>query len=123
MNTNTDPTRKRIVMALLQREAQLRATLQSETAAISQAGGAPGEVTDFKDLASSESLTAIDAIQGEHAATELGQVAAALRRLQDGTYGTCTDCGEPIDEKRLLALPAAPRCTACQAIAEQAKGH
>ncbi len=122
MPTDTDPVRKRIITSLLQREAELRATLQSETAAISQAG-ASGEVTDFKDLASSETESAIDAIQGDHAATELAQVAGAMRRLQDGTYGTCTDCGVAIDEQRLLALPSAPRCTACQAIAEQASGH
>ncbi|MES2787113.1 MAG: TraR/DksA family transcriptional regulator [Pseudomonadota bacterium] len=122
MPTNTDPVHKRIATALLQREAELRATLKSETASISHARGEPGEVTDFKDLASSESESAIDAIQGEHAAAELAQVAAAMRRLQDGTYGICTDCGVAIDEQRLLALPSAPRCTACQALAEQAGG-
>lgn len=34
----------------------------------------------------------------------------ALARLDDGTYGTCVDCGEPIDEARLEFRPEAARC-------------
>ncbi len=44
---------------------------------------------------------------------------AALRRVDEGSYGLCLDCGEPIDERRLAALPATPFCTACQAIHER----
>jgi RNA polymerase-binding transcription factor DksA len=35
---------------------------------------------------------------------------AALARLDDGTYGTCVDCGKPIDEERLSFRPEAARC-------------
>ena len=35
----------------------------------------------------------------------LAQVRAALRRIEDGTYGTCEYCGGPITPKRLEALP------------------
>jgi DnaK suppressor protein len=45
---------------------------------------------------------------------QLGAVDDALRRLDDGTYGTCVECGEQIDRRRLAALPAAPRCRRCQ---------
>jgi len=38
----------------------------------------------------------------------------ALDRLMDGGYGRCTDCGEEIDGKRLVADPAASLCIACQ---------
>ncbi len=44
----------------------------------------------------------------------LDAVEEALRRLGDGTYGLCTDCGQPIPEKRLEAIPWAVRDIACQ---------
>ena len=70
---------------------------------------------DFKDVAADETRAAIDDVALSHAATELTQVSAALRRIDEGGYGQCLECGEAIDERRLLALPATPFCTACQA--------
>jgi RNA polymerase-binding transcription factor DksA len=45
---------------------------------------------------------------------ELREVEAARRRIADGSYGTCTDCGGDIGLPRLQANPAAARCTPCQ---------
>src|SRR5437016_11803509 len=42
----------------------------------------------------------------ESVEAELADVEHALRRLDDGTYGTCEACGRPIDEQRLEAMPA-----------------
>ncbi len=39
----------------------------------------------------------------------------ALIRLDEGSYGVCSDCGVEISEKRLKAVPFARRCVACQA--------
>ncbi len=50
---------------------------------------------------------------------ELDDVEHALRRLDDGSYGTCEACGRPIDDDRLEAMPAARFCLADQATAEQ----
>lgn len=38
------------------------------------------------------------------------EIKAALRRMKDGTYGTCNECGEDIDLDRLEANPAASTC-------------
>ncbi len=57
----------------------------------------------------------VDAAEVSHDSEELREIAAALRRLDDGTYGTCLDCGAGIDAARLHAEPAAARCVACQA--------
>jgi DnaK suppressor protein len=43
------------------------------------------------------------------------EVAAALSRVQAGSYGRCVDCGRPVPEGRLEARPEAARCVACQA--------
>lgn len=45
----------------------------------------------------------------------------ALRRLDDGTYGICADCGKPVPESRLEAKPEAARCLTCQAKRDRAR--
>jgi len=47
--------------------------------------------------------------------TEIHQIDAALKRISEGTYGTCAKCGEPIDPRRLQALPTAATCISCSA--------
>ena len=42
-----------------------------------------------------------------------------LRKIDDGTYGTCEECGEEIGEKRLSVLPTATLCRNCQEKKEQ----
>lgn len=49
----------------------------------------------------------------------LENVIGALHRLEAGTYGTCTRCGEPIGPKRLLVLPEAAECIDCVRFAEE----
>src|SRR5690349_10395784 len=44
----------------------------------------------------------------------LREVEAALRRIEQGTYGVCHECEEPISTKRLDAVPWAKYCVVCQ---------
>jgi DnaK suppressor protein len=44
----------------------------------------------------------------------LASVDAALLAMQDGSYGTCAECGEPIATRRLQAIPWASHCIRCQ---------
>jgi RNA polymerase-binding transcription factor DksA len=55
----------------------------------------------------------------EQVEAELADVEHALRRLDDGTYGTCEVCGKAIPEERLEAMPAARLCLEHQAEAER----
>ena len=55
----------------------------------------------------------------EQIEAELGDVEHALKRLDDGTYGTCEFDGKPIPEERLEAQPAARFCVEHQAEAER----
>ena len=50
---------------------------------------------------------------------ELSLVDAALRRIQAGSYGKCTDCSMQIPQARLQAAPQAPRCIDCQELVER----
>jgi len=51
--------------------------------------------------------------------TELRALDAARGRMDEGSYGTCVDCGTDIDFARLKAAPAALRCIRCQTLHEK----
>jgi RNA polymerase-binding transcription factor DksA len=55
----------------------------------------------------------------EQVEAELADVEYALRRLDDGTYGTCEVCGKVIPDDRLEAIPTARLCLEHQAEAER----
>ena len=50
----------------------------------------------------------------ENSGHVLGEIEAALKRIEEGTYGTCTNCDRPIAVERLEALPWATLCIDCQ---------
>lgn len=49
----------------------------------------------------------------------LRNVRAALRRIDDGSFGVCAHCEEEISPKRLAAVPWAPFCIRCQEAADR----
>jgi DnaK suppressor protein len=51
----------------------------------------------------------------------LNKINEALRRLDEGTYGNCFECGDEIAEARLRALPFAVRCKDCEEARETAE--
>ena len=53
-------------------------------------------------------------------AETLNKIDEALRRLEEGTFGYCFECGEEISERRLRALPFAVRCKDCEEAREMA---
>lgn len=115
----SSPVTQKLAAKLREREAELRTLLQEHAGAAVVATENPPEVLDFKDVAAGDRQALLDEVTLSHATAELHQVVAALRRVADGSYGECQDCGEPIDERRLFAMPATPFCTACQAIHER----
>ena len=56
-------------------------------------------------------------------AETLNKIDLALRRLGEGTYGQCFECGEEIAEARLRALPFAVRCKDCEEAREAAESR
>jgi len=52
----------------------------------------------------------------------LAQVEDALGRIEDGTYGICQRCGDPIDIARLRVLPFATLCIRCKELEEKSNG-
>jgi DnaK suppressor protein len=66
-------------------------------------------------------LSRIEALQSqglthtlaEREKAQLAQIVAALRRLEEGTYGACNGCGGSIPYERLLVYPETMACAAC----------
>ena len=52
---------------------------------------------------------------GAAGAREIRMIEAALDRIANGDYGSCAECGEPIADERLDAVPATPLCADCAA--------
>ena len=63
------------------------------------------------DLADDETLIGVDDVLR----AEIGQIKLALGRIENGTYGTCSNCGADISRERLHARPIATRCINCAA--------
>ena len=57
------------------------------------------------------------------AESALEDIDAALQRLEQGSYGTCERCAEPIPWERLDVLPMTRLCTPCQYLAESGWSH
>lgn len=57
---------------------------------------------------------------GEAERLELQRIDGALQRIEAGAYGSCAECGGPIERKRLEALPWAVRCAGCAEAHERA---
>jgi RNA polymerase-binding protein DksA len=60
----------------------------------------------------------IDYTLGENSEQILSEIDAALKRIEDGTYGTCINCGGEIPRERLEAYPWASLCIDCKRRAE-----
>jgi RNA polymerase-binding protein DksA len=66
------------------------------------------------DMATSTFDRELDYTLEENVERALGEIDAALQRIENGTYGTCVNCGEPIAQERLEALPWATLCIDCK---------
>ena len=70
------------------------------------------------DLAANRSDAQLLTVLSDADARILEDVAAAIGRLDNGSYGYCAACEEPIDPARLRALPEAAECVECVRFAE-----
>lgn len=69
-----------------------------------------GEDENAEEVATYDTnLQLIDSVQ-----TDIRDAKDALKRIENGTYGLCKYCNNPIDEQRLRARPASSSCVACK---------
>lgn len=89
-------------------DAKGRATAEEQTAAEER-------LADVVDLAAAEAGRSMTLRLRDREYKMLRKIRDALRRLEEGTYGICEDCGEPIAPARLAARPVTTLCAECKA--------
>lgn len=89
---------------LLARAAKVRADITRSSGPLDK---------DFAEQVVQMENDAVLAGIGEATAAELAQINRALAQLDAGNYGVCSQCGQPIDARRLQALPYSDRCITC----------
>jgi DnaK suppressor protein len=80
-------------------------------------------VKDSVDLSVQDLSKEIALRLGERSSKVVADIDQALLRIKEGTYGICGRCSQPIDERRLEAIPTARYDAACQAAIESANGE
>ena len=77
------------------------------------------QVQDSADQALTSSLEGVKISLHDNELDEYQMVLQALDMIKRGTYGVCTECENPISERRLLLFPTATRCLVCQEAFEE----
>ena len=76
-------------------------------------------IQDLADKAASAYSKELNFSLSDTERTLLMQIEEAFNRMKQGSYGTCTNCGATIGEKRLQAVPWTPFCIDCQELQEK----
>lgn len=109
---------KQIYENLVERRNEIFDSIGSDSSALNQLRqDQRGDVVDF---ASGSAFGEISSQLAEVEIRELKNIEAAIKRIQERTYGVCEGCEKAIHTDRLAALPHAKHCIACQRAAEDA---
>jgi len=107
MATDFDAIRQKLhahKQELLTRAAKVRADITRSSGPLEK---------DFAEQVVQMENDAVLAGISEATAAELAQINRALAQLDQGTYGICSQCGQPIGPRRLEVLPYSDRCITC----------
>jgi len=110
--TQSSQNVQRLEEKLRQQQALLERSMLTAVEQGRQTGA--DETQDVADQAVSSYQKELLFTQGTNGHTQLSLVRLALERIDEGSYGDCLQCGSPIGEKRLDALPWTPYCINCQ---------
>lgn len=108
-------------LRLRERAIQLRDELQRTRAkSIEETPGQVAErARDSEDDSFATLVVDTNLSEMERDVDELRMINSALQRIDAGTYGSCSNCGQPIPVPRLRAEPTAERCVQCQELFEK----
>lgn len=106
------PFKKEMTQKLLDSKARILQEVSSKVR--SESNILKFEIGDIYDIASSERERELTLTLGDRDREKLAEIEDALERINESTYGACEECGEPIAEDRLRALPFTRVCVECQ---------
>ena len=81
------------------------------------------DAKESSDLALRDVIQELALKLGDRESQMVADIDQALMRMGEGSYGICIRCNQPIDERRLEAMPTARYDAACQAAIEAMKGQ
>ena len=110
---------KKIEADLLKRKWELEQKLTE----MSKEQFSDGQVQDPGDQALTATMESLRMSLQDAEVEEYRGITKALERIKEGSYGICSDCGNPISEKRLKSFPGTMRCLACQENFEERMKH
>lgn len=93
---------------------QLAVLLEHNEGTVVRLEGATGPSADPNDRASIESGNSFDLRLRDRDRKLIGKIQQALERIEEGSFGICEECGQPIEEKRLIARPVTTQCIECK---------
>jgi DnaK suppressor protein len=105
----------KIKQDLLQRKLEIEQELQN----LSNAKMVDGQSQDDGDQVVSITMESLRNSLQDTEYQEYSNILAALRSIDEGSYGICQECGQPISPTRLKYNPNARRCISCQEKAEK----
>lgn len=111
------PFKKEVTQKLI--EAKNRILQEVSHKVKSESDSHKFEIGDIYDIASSERERELTLMLGDRDRGKLAEIEDALDRINNSSYGECEDCGEPIAEDRLRALPFTRVCIECQSRSEK----
>ncbi len=116
-NTEQSKHLEAVRKKLLERKVQL----EQELADLYQTKEQPGQVQDPADHAQLLSQETLKISLQDTEIAEYNMIRQALKMIEQGNYGICIDCEQPVSEKRLKLYPNATRCLVCQELFEERK--
>ena len=106
--------RERTVKAIAYLHEENRGTTEDEQRELS--GGSDNHLADIATYTYDREL---DSTLEESEGVHLAHIDAALTRIEEGSFGTCENCGKAISPERLEAMPWASLCIDCKRLAER----
>lgn len=115
-----DSFKKMMIKKLLKVKADLLSEVAEKVK--NESNSLKFEIGDIYDIASSERERELTLMLGDRDREKLVETEEAIERIKNKTYGICDECGEPIGEARLMAMPFTKVCIDCKSKDEKEKG-
>jgi DnaK suppressor protein len=110
--TAVDQERHQVLRRMLEdRRTEIHEKLRSIRESLPSA---LADVKDAEEQSVNDFVQDMDFALMEMKSETLGKIDEAIQRLEQGTYGTCSECSSEIAEARLKAVPFATLCRDCQ---------
>lgn len=106
-------------LAIKKKLLERKAHLEQDLSRLTRERVTDDQVQDPGDQAATSTLEDLNISLHNNEMQEYQMILRALRMIDEGTYGVCIECSNPIAERRLQMNPNATRCLACQEALEE----